>query len=266
MLHHKKRKYNNYYYKPKTLNLNEQEKENKTNIHHWNAYETILNSHGFNRSMLNVAYKHPDAVVGVDNRAYVAGTRNKRDIYDDITKIPSWNYDNIFSKSVGKIAENFSGKFVEGFLKETVFAPISIGAGEFVGRAVNQKTQEITKDVGNTKASQRYQDLDNYMSKNPNTDTIISHSLGTSASLEYGKDKPNINNITYGGPVLDLNSNQNTTRFRQKGDLISSFDFGANTIETTKPFDVLHNHSYSTDFDGQIQNTNLSDGSQILIN
>ena len=56
-----------------------------------------------------------------------------------------------------------SGKFVEGFLKETIFAPISIGVGEFVGRAVNQKTQEITKDVGNTKASQRYQDLDKYM-------------------------------------------------------------------------------------------------------
>ena len=62
---------------------------------------------------------------------------------DDVTKIPNWNYDNIFSKSVGKVAENFSGKFVEGFLKETIFAPISIGAGEFVGRAVNQKTQEI---------------------------------------------------------------------------------------------------------------------------
>ena len=266
MLLSKKRKHNNYIYQPGKLKLNQEDKENKINIHHWNAYETILNSHGFNRSMLNVAYKHPDAVVGVDNRAYVAGTRNKRDIYDDITKIPNWNYDNIFSKSVGKVAENFSGKFVEGFLKETIFAPIAIGAGEFVGRAVNQKTQEITKDVGNTKASQRYQDLDNYMSKNPNTDTIISHSLGTSASLEYGKDKPNINNITYGGPVLDLNSNQNTTRFRQKGDLISAFDRGANTIETTKPFDVLHNHSYSTDFDGQIQNTKLSDDNQILIN
>ena len=37
------------------------------------------------------------------------------------------------------------------------------------------------------------------MSKNPNTDTLISHSLGSSASLEYGKDKPNINNITHGG-------------------------------------------------------------------
>ena len=77
MLHHKKRKYNNLIYKPKTLKLNEEETENKTNIHHWNAYDTILNTHGFNRSMLNVAYKHKDAVVGVDNRAYVAGTREK---------------------------------------------------------------------------------------------------------------------------------------------------------------------------------------------
>ena len=266
MLHHKKRKYNNYYYKPQKLNLNEQENENKTNIHHWNAYETILNTHGFNRSMLNVAYKHPDAVVGVGNRAYVAGTRNKRDIYDDITKIPNWNYDNIFSKSVGKVSENFSSKFVEGALKETVLAPIAIPTGEFVGRAVNQKTQEITQNVGNTKASQRYQDLEKYMSKNPNTDTIISHSLGSSVSLEYGKDKPNINNITYGAPVLDLNSNQNTTRFRQKFDPVSAFDRGANTIETNKPFDVLHNHSYSTDFDGYTQNTKLSDGGEILIN
>ena len=251
------------------MNLNQEGEENKTTIHTpkgWNAFETIQNSHGFNRSMLNVAYKHPDAVVGVNNRACVAGTRNKRDIYDDITKIPNWNYDDIFSKSVGKVAENFSGKFVEGFLTETIFAPIAQPSGQVVGRAVNQKTQEITKDVGNTKASQRYQDLDKYMSKNPNTDTLISHSLGSSASLEYGKDKPNIKNITYGAPVLDLNSNQNATRYRQSGDLISSLDRGANTIETTKPFDALHNHSYSTDFDGITQNTYLSDGQQILIN
>ena len=140
----KKRKHNNYIYQPGKLKSNQEEKENKTNIHTpkgWNAYETILNTNGFNRSMLNVAYKHPDAVVGVGNRAYVAGTRDKRDFYDDVTKIPNWNYDNIFSKSVGKVAENFSGKFVEGFLKETIFAPIAIPTGEFVGRAVNQKTR-----------------------------------------------------------------------------------------------------------------------------
>ena len=104
------------------------------------------------------------------------------------------------------------------------------------------------------------------MTKNPNTDIPISHSLGSSASLEYGKDKPNIKNITYGAPVLDLNSNQNTTRYMQSGDLISSLDRGANTIQTTKPFDVLHNHSYSTDFDGYTQNTYLSDNREILIN
>ena len=95
--------------------------------------------------MLNVAYKHPDAVVGVNNRAFVAGTRNKRDIYDDITKNPNWNYDNILSKSVGEIAENFSGKFVEGVLKETIFAPIAQPSGQVVGKTANQKTQEITK-------------------------------------------------------------------------------------------------------------------------
>ena len=60
MYHNKKRKHNNFIYKPQKLNLNErEEKENKTNIHHWNAFETIQNTHGFNRSVLNVAYKHP---------------------------------------------------------------------------------------------------------------------------------------------------------------------------------------------------------------
>ena len=72
--------------------------------------------------------------------------------------------------------------------------------------------------------------------------------------------------FTYGGPILDLNSNQNTTRFRQSSDLISALDRGAKSIETTKPFNVLHNHSYSTDFDGITQNTKLSDGREILIN
>ena len=103
------------------------------------------------------------------------------------------------------------------------------------------------------------------MSKHPSTDTLISHSLGSSASLEYGKDKPNINNITYGAPVLDSNSNQNIIRYRQQFDPISSFGFGANTIETNKSFDVLHNHSYPTDFDGIIENTKLSDGGEIVI-
>ena len=143
-MYNRKRRHN-YIYKPKKLNLNQEEEENKTNIHHWNAFGTIQNTNGFNRSMLNAAYKHPDAVVGVNNRAYVAGTRNKRDIDDDITKIPNWNYDIIFSKSVGKVAENFSGKFVEGFLKETILAPVSIPAGEVVGRAVNQKNTRIYK-------------------------------------------------------------------------------------------------------------------------
>ena len=46
-MYNKKRKHNNFIYKPKKMNLNQEEKENKTNIHHWNAFETIQNSHVF---------------------------------------------------------------------------------------------------------------------------------------------------------------------------------------------------------------------------
>ena len=45
-MYNRKRRHN-YIYKPQKLNLNQEEKENKTNIHHWDAFETIQNSHVF---------------------------------------------------------------------------------------------------------------------------------------------------------------------------------------------------------------------------
>ena len=93
---------------------------------------------------------------------------------------------------------------------------------------------------------------------------LISHSLGSTVSLEYGKDKQNIKKIPYGAPVIDNNKNENTTRYRQAYDPVSIFDRGARSIPTTNPLDILGNHSYNI-FYGTTQNTLVSDGTQILI-
>ena len=99
MLTHKKRRYNNYLYTPDPINKTNknivEDVDTKPNINMW---EAAKNTHDINRSMLNVAYrKKGDYVTHIGDKAAVAGTDNWRDVYDDITKIPNWNYNNTFS-------------------------------------------------------------------------------------------------------------------------------------------------------------------------
>ena len=232
MLRNKKRKSLNYSYKPQSLKLNNDD-EIVIQPNKINAFETIVNTHEFNRTMLKQAYENKNSIVGIGNKAWIAGTHNIRDVYDDIVHVPNWNKDQQFSKNVGLIS-NFI------------------------------KTPEIGLSIGNSKEIQRYKQLDDFMKIHPETNELISHSLGSTVSLEYGKDKPNIKNFTYGAPVIDNNKNQNTTRYRQAYDPISSLDKGARTIPTTNPLDILQNHSYNN-FYGTTQNTLLGDGTQILI-
>ena len=112
MLTHKKRRYNNYLYTPdpinKTNNKNiAEEVDTKPNINMW---EAVKNTHDINRSMLNVAYrKKGDYVTHIGDKVAVAGTDNWRDVYDDITKIPNWNYNNMFSNAVSDAVATEAG-------------------------------------------------------------------------------------------------------------------------------------------------------------
>ena len=73
-------------------------------------WEAVSNTHDINRSMLNVAYrKKGDYVTHIGDKVAVAGTDTWRDVYDDITKIPNWNYNNMFSNAVSDAAATQAG-------------------------------------------------------------------------------------------------------------------------------------------------------------
>ena len=111
MLNHKRRKYNNYLYTPNPLNKNDNnmdvDTKPKPNINMW---EAVKNTHDMNRSMLNVAYrKKGDYITSIGDKVAVAGTDNLRDVYDDITKIPNLNYNNMFSNAVSDAVATETG-------------------------------------------------------------------------------------------------------------------------------------------------------------
>ena len=103
--------------------------ETKIENKHRNSFELIKKSHSFNANMLNAAYKADNKVVTVANKTYVAGTDSMKDVYDDITKIPNWNYKNLASDT----AATFTGAFATGFLTEATGNPqLSTLAGGYV--------------------------------------------------------------------------------------------------------------------------------------
>ena len=281
MLHHKKRKYNNYYYKPQKLNLNEQENENKTNIHHWNAYETIQNTHSFNKNMLDLAYANKNKIVGVNDKVWVAGTASKGDMLEDIQYIPNWKKIGLSEKisdfvgaSIGEKATEFATIATEAITNSPETA-LQVGGyiGEQVGRKARDYTLDKTKNLGDTTKFTRYGQLDDYVKKNPQVQNITSHSMGSNVSYEWDKQNPNQikNNVTYGAPMISqryiTGREDENQRFRTKYDPISFLNREAHTIDSDNPIDMFGNHSYSSGFEsGYSQNTKLSDGSEILIN
>jgi uncharacterized protein YhjY with autotransporter beta-barrel domain len=104
----------------------------------------------------------------------------------------------------------------------------------FVGGTSN--LQDVWDDLkipfGLTKYSQRYQDADNLLKKNPQVNKITGTSLGGAVSLELQKQHPNRNFeiTTYGAPVLQMGG-QKYKRFRHAGDFISGLDDGAITYK-----------------------------------
>ena len=137
-----------------------------------NMWEAVRNTHETNRSMLNVAYRKKGSkddtnyITSIGDKAAVAGTDNFQDIWDDVTKIPNYNYNNMFSNAVSDAVAGEAGLVASSAVTEFTDNP---QLGLAVGGEIADKTRSYvfdkTQSVGNLKASQRYQSLDKYLEK-----------------------------------------------------------------------------------------------------
>ena len=137
-----------------------------------------------------------------------------------------------------------------------------------VGGEVANKTKRYvfdkTQNIGNLKASQRYQSLDKYLERNQNINELVGHSLAGSVILEKQQQDPTITTFTYGAPVISFGDEGNVNRYRTKYDYFSIFDRNAKRSDSDEPFNLPSNHSYEG-MTGFTSNTKLSDGQEILI-
>ena len=125
---------------------------------------------------------------------------------------------------------------------------------------------EKTKGIGDVKASQRYQSLDNYLQKNQGMNEWVGHSLAGSVILEKQQQDPSYTTYTYGAPVISFgNEGFYTNRYRTKYDYFSILDRNAKMLDSDQPFNLPANHSYEG-LSGVTKNTELNDGTEILIN
>ena len=90
---------------------------------------------------------------------------------------------------------------------------------------------DITIPFGLTNMTQRYHDATLVLNKNPQITKIIGHSLGGAVALELQKQQPSIQTRTYGAPVFSTAGT--SERFREVGDPVAMFDFGAITSRPT---------------------------------
>ena len=89
-----------------------------------NMWEAVRNTHEMNTSMLNVAYrKKGDYITHIDTKAAVAGTDNLQDIWDDVTKIPNYNYNNMFSNAVSDFVAGEAGLITGRVITESTENP-----------------------------------------------------------------------------------------------------------------------------------------------
>ena len=103
---------------------------------------------------------------------------------------------------------------------------------------------------GDVKDSERYSQATEALKNNPQVDTIISHSLGSSVAAEINKQNNNqFKTRMYGSPFIDFSFNPskdpNNIRFRHPGDPFSQFDTGAINEESNTSYNLINPHSFS---------------------
>jgi hypothetical protein len=166
--------------------------------------EVLTDAQGMDR-----AYQHGDAYVD-NNVLHVAGSHTARDWFDDVTKIPQWQYIPRGVIDAVDMMNSFWGKQAFG--------------------------------TGDLRQSERYQKALVFLKNHPEVDMLEGHSLGGSVVLQLQKDFPerNLKTVTYGAPVMDpfgldkaKIGQANVLRFSNKGDPVSVFDNSA--LKTTHP-------------------------------
>jgi hypothetical protein len=114
--------------------------------------------------------------------------------------------------------------------------------------------------LGLVKHSTRYGEADAALKDNPQVDTVIGHTLGSSVAAELNKQYNNkFNAYYYGSPFLDFSFNRDpkNQRYRHPGDLVSMFDTGAANQEQQNIDQLINHHSYEgfPDYDNNDDNT-----------
>ena len=97
---------------------------------------------------------------------------------------------------------------------------------------------------GDSRKIQRYQDAVEVLKENPQVKNLVGHSLSGSVALQLEKDNPGkFTTTTYNAPVFEPWATKPAqNRFRTTGDLVSSYDTGAVTIEKFGSPLTLHNY------------------------
>ena len=96
---------------------------------------------------------------------------------------------------------------------------------------------------GDSKKIQRYQDARDELSKHHEVKNIVGHSLGGSVALQLEKDNPGkFTTTTYNAPVFDPFATKPGNRYKSTGDLVSSYDGGAVTVERFGSPLTLHSY------------------------
>jgi len=101
--------------------------------------------------------------------------------------------------------------------------------------------------LGLMKYSERYSQAESALKDNPQIDTVVGHSLGSSTAAELNKRYDNkFNARYYGSPFIDFSFSRDpkNQRYRHPGDFISMFDTGAVNGEPQNNYQILNPHSY----------------------
>jgi len=164
---------------------------------------------------LSRAYDQGD-VFGQDDKMFIAGSHTARDWFDDVTKIPQWQYVPAGINPVIDIMNTPWGRYLLG--------------------------------TGDLRQSERYQKAKEYLLSHPQAKIVEGHSLGGAVALQLEKDFPGrvAKTVTYGAPVWDPFGRQkkevgqeNVVRFSNTGDIVSIFDNSALKTSHPNPFDYV---------------------------
>lgn len=110
--------------------------------------------------------------------------------------------------------------------------------------------------LGDIKNSKRYIDTQAFINKNPQISKLVSHSLGSSVSMEIKKNNPQIKDVNYyGSPFISVGYTNNNT-YKNPYDIFSMFDKTAKLPgknDNVAGFSPLDQHSYKN-FNNSINN------------